>query len=191
MHCTRFSKGKGDFLQGSWWGVEGPTQCLPWAVTGTVSMQGCFPEECIPNFGCVCINVSCTKGLNTVLFEYGDIFLHLFFYLCPLRSQVSVWIFKQVQFMIGETINGYIPVILEGMRDFQLTVADLRDLDTFQIISHIWELTTLALNSWAWCTCEMTVLPCQLSRCTHSTGQISQRLLICWGIALLLFCLFA
>lgn len=25
LHCTRFSRGKGDFLQGSWWGVEGAT----------------------------------------------------------------------------------------------------------------------------------------------------------------------
>lgn len=25
LHCTRFSEGKGDFLQGSWLGVEGAT----------------------------------------------------------------------------------------------------------------------------------------------------------------------
>lgn len=82
LHCTGFSQGKGDLLQGRWLGVEG-------AVIGTVSIQGCFPEECIPNSGWVCRNVSCTKGLNTAHFEYGDIFIHLFFCLCPLRSQVS------------------------------------------------------------------------------------------------------
>lgn len=53
------------------------------------------------------------------------------------------------------------------------------------------ELPTLSLNSWGRRAHERTVLSCQLSRCTHSIGQISQRLLICWGPALLLFCLFA
>lgn len=40
LHCTRLSKGKEDFLQGSWLDVEGATQCFPCAVTGTVSIQG-------------------------------------------------------------------------------------------------------------------------------------------------------
>lgn len=41
------------------------------------------------------------------------------------------------------------PFEKEGLvlKDFQLILADLRGLDTFQISNPMWELTTLALNS--------------------------------------------
>lgn len=52
--------------------------------------------------------------------------------------------------MIGKTLMfSSLPFQKEGLvlRDFQLSDADSRGLDTLQISNHSWELTTLALNS--------------------------------------------
>lgn len=86
LHSTRFSKGKGDFLQESWLGVEGAILCFPWAVTGTVSIQGCFSEECIPNFGCVFINVSWKKAWTQRILRMENFSSPLF---QPLSTEVT------------------------------------------------------------------------------------------------------
>lgn len=89
-------------------------QCFAWAMPGAVSIQWCFPEACIPNFGHVCINVSCTRSLNTVHFKYGEIFAHLFFCLCPLSPQLSVWVLKTDPVYDRKNTNSFIPAVLEG-----------------------------------------------------------------------------
>lgn len=89
-------------------------QRSPWAVPGTVSIEWCFPEAFIPNVGHIRLRVSYTRSLNTAHFRYGEIFVHLFFYLCPLSSQLSVWVLKTGAVYDRRNTDDFIPVILEG-----------------------------------------------------------------------------
>lgn len=92
LHCTRFSKGFSARKLAGWGRRQ--TQCLAWAVPGTVSMQWCFPEAFVAHFGHVCLNASCTRSLNTACFKHGKTFVHVFLCLCPLSSHLSVWVLK-------------------------------------------------------------------------------------------------
>lgn len=136
------------------------TQCFPWAVPGTVGIQWCFPEAFIPNFGHICINVSCTRSLKH--FKYGEIFVHLFFCLCPLSSQLSVWGLKTGAVYDRKNTNGFIPAILEGRPGAERFPAHFCRFHKFRYISekqpHLGvNLTCLELQSltYSWKDCHL------------------------------------
>lgn len=87
LHYTTFSKGKWNFLQGSWLGVDGDVYCDIVFAQGSArhcqhTTKVCICKVFIPKFGqdCYgCEHLVWTTSLNTAHFELGEIFVPLLF----------------------------------------------------------------------------------------------------------------